>query len=151
MYILDFLQILQKLTSIYWTTSSISKTRGILLRFKMTAVEKWPLRIRFLTITLSISNMFTFSFLLFVSHHITQISQKKSFLSCTKWRRILKMVAKFQWAVTFFLMIFFFQSGFCIVFVLKMEKIMEEIFEFFTRWRHSPKELVRIGFSTITS
>jgi hypothetical protein len=62
---------------------------------------------------------FTFSLLLFVIHNATQISKKKSFLFGTKWRRKLKMVAKFQWAVTFFLMNFF-SIGF-----------FEEVFEFF--------------------
>jgi hypothetical protein len=57
-----------------WTSSSISKTRGILLRFKMAADLKMAVKIWFLTITQSISNIFTFSLLLFVSHRITQIS-----------------------------------------------------------------------------
>jgi hypothetical protein len=42
MYILNFLQILQK--SIEVTTSSISKTREILLRFKMVAVLKMAVK-----------------------------------------------------------------------------------------------------------
>jgi hypothetical protein len=42
------------------------------------------------------------------------------------------MVAKFQWAVTFFRM-FFFQSVFCIVFVLKMGKNYGNFFLIFSQ------------------
>jgi hypothetical protein len=55
-----------KITFNIWTTSSISKTRGILLRFKMVADLKMAVRIGFLTITQSISNIFTFSLLLII-------------------------------------------------------------------------------------
>jgi hypothetical protein len=55
-----------------WNTTSISKTCGSLLRFKMAAGFKITVKNGFLTITQSISNIFTFS--LFVSHNTTQIS-----------------------------------------------------------------------------
>jgi hypothetical protein len=55
-----------------WTTSSISKPRGISLGFKMAADLKIAVKNWFFDH--NISNIFTFSLLLFVSHHITQIS-----------------------------------------------------------------------------
>jgi cytochrome oxidase assembly protein ShyY1 len=70
----------------------------------MAVVQKMADKNDFFTITQSISNIFTFSLSLLVSHHITQISKKKDFLCGIKWRRKFKMGPNFQYAVTFFLM-----------------------------------------------
>jgi hypothetical protein len=105
MHISDFLQILQKFTKIYGlTTSSISKTRGILLRFKMAADFKMTVKNWFFDHN-SVNNkcfyVLSFAICNFNLSYNTNFIEEK-FLSCTKWRRKLKMVAKFQWAVTFF-------------------------------------------------
>jgi hypothetical protein len=76
---LGFSSNLKKINFNICTTGSISKTRGILLRFKIAANFKMAVKNWFLTITQSISNIFTFSLLLFVSHHITQISNREKF------------------------------------------------------------------------
>jgi hypothetical protein len=84
MYILDFLQILQKLTSIYglWNTSSISKTHGILLRFKMAADLKMAVKKSFFDHN-SYQNIKYFSVLFFAickSSHNTNFIEEKLFI-----------------------------------------------------------------------
>jgi hypothetical protein len=81
-----------------WTTSSVSKTREILLRFKMTAgfkmaVKKWF----FDHNSVNIKYFYVLSFAICKSSYNTNLIEDK-FLTrySTKWRRKLKMVAKFQ-------------------------------------------------------
>jgi hypothetical protein len=57
-----------------WTTSSIPKTRGILILIKMAADLKMAVKNWFFDHNSVNIKIFTFSLLLFLSHHITQIS-----------------------------------------------------------------------------
>jgi hypothetical protein len=61
------------------------------------------------------------------------------------------MVAKFQWAVTFFLMKISSIGFLRCARVENGKKLWKKVLNFSARWHHSPKGLVRIGFSTITS
>jgi hypothetical protein len=98
---LEFSSNFAKINFNIWTTSSISKTRGILIRFKMTADFKMAVKNWFLDHnSVNIKYFYVLSFAICKSSYNTNFIEKK-FLSCTKWRRKLKMVAKFQWAVTF--------------------------------------------------
>jgi hypothetical protein len=61
------------------------------------------------------------------------------------------MVAKFQRDATFFRKIFFSIGFLHCVRVENRKKLWKKFLNFSTRWRHSPKGLVRIDFSTMTS
>jgi hypothetical protein len=146
LHIFDFLQTLQKFISIYGLQLPVSDRVDFCFVTKWRLFSKWLLKIGFWTITQSILNNFMFSLLLLVSDYRPHKSWKKSFLSELKWRRKFKMVANFQWTVTFFLLNIFSIAFLHCVCVENGKKIVEEVFHFGSRWRHSPEGLFRNVF-----
>jgi hypothetical protein len=71
-------------------------------------------------------------------------------MSDSKWCQKFKMVANFQWGVFFFLLNTFSIALLRCVCVENEKKSWKKFLYFVTRWRHSPKGLVRNGFYAIT-